>query len=145
MSRYCCLTTSAGRSMRSDAVTRIESDMTPIRYTTNQIAALVSLFGAHCARMTPSRTSWVRRGCSPLLLLGSEHGACEPSVMWKAERAFGVWIVLVSYVSLVGCSVVTSTATYGAGYGARKTVLENKTPKAQTEKSCQTWECWDGY
>ena len=62
--------------------------------------------------------------------------ACELSVMRKVERVLVASTLVVACISLVGCSLLG----YGAGYGIRNP-WNPKAPKAQTEKSCQTWEC----
>jgi hypothetical protein len=44
---------------------------------------------------------------------------------------------------LVGCSLLAMGAGTAVGQGIKS--VDPKYPSAQTEKSCQTWECWDGY
>jgi hypothetical protein len=61
------------------------------------------------------------------------------------ESSGAVRLALAAVMSLwlVGCSLLAIGAGTAAGQGIRNT--DPKYPKAQTEKSCQTWECWDGY
>jgi hypothetical protein len=55
------------------------------------------------------------------------------------------WLVSATLVALAsaGCLPLAGVAVGTAvGSGIRS---ESKRPKAQTEKSCKSWECWDGY